>query len=277
MKINKSNTNTPILSKEGKLFGKIDIFIILFAVIIIITGIFIFRVLTAKSTYITVQMFASGGEWWWNNPDPPYWLTDPVRKGAIEYDSAGNKLVEVLEAQKFEAGEKKMLWVKARIRVDFLPKSKQYLFRREPLQIGSLLYIAPDNVRIYSNVMSIEGVSEMEERRQKIITLKNYGTFPWMADAINVGLKMLDDDGNVIAEVVDKQVTQAEMTTTDYLGNTHAQTDPYRKDVTLKIRMTTLFSKGRDYFSFFQPLKIGFSLWIPFQTLNYEGNITAIE
>jgi len=277
MPAKQSVVKPPILSRDGKLFGKIDMFIPLFIIIILITGIFVARVLTAKSSYVTVQLFASGGEWWWNNPDPPYWLTDPVNKGAIDYDSSGNKLVEVLEVQKFEAGDRKMLWIKARLRVDLIPKSKQYLFRREPLQIGSLLYISPNNVRIYSNVMSIEGVSDVGEHRQKIVTLKDYVAYPWFADAVKVGAKMLDSDGNIMAEVIDKQVVPAERTTTDYLGNSHAETDPYRRDITLKVRLTTIYSTGRDYFSFFQPLKIGFSLWIPFQDLNFQGEIIDIE
>jgi hypothetical protein len=267
----------PLISAEGKLFGKIDIFVPLLVIMLVIFGIFVTRVITAQQTYVTVQLFASGGEWWWNNPDPPYWLIDPISKGAVEYDPSGNKLVEVQEVKKFEVGERKMLWIKARIRVDTSPKSKQFRFRREPLQVGSLIYVAPNNIKIYSNVMSIEGISKPIEKHVKTVTLKEYSVYPWLADAVKVGTKMVDSDGAVLAEVLEKETVLAEHTTEDWQGGTHATVDPLRRDVTIRVKMQTYYSDGREYFSFFQPLKIGFNLWVPFEELNFGGNVTKIE
>src|SRR3989304_1995614 len=127
----------PLLDKNGKLFGKYDIFIPLFVLIVLVLGFFIARVLLQKETYVTAELFASGGEWWWNNPAPPHWLTDPIQKGSIEYDPQGNVLVEVVDTQKFEAGDRKMLWMKVRLLVTPMKGSRQYRFRREPLQVGS--------------------------------------------------------------------------------------------------------------------------------------------
>jgi len=47
--------------------------------------------------------------------------------------------------------------------------------------------------------------------------------------------------------------------------------------MTLKLRVKTTISKGRDYFSYFQPLKVGFYVWIPLEKVNISGNIIAVE
>jgi hypothetical protein len=257
--------------------NNIDIFSIVFLLIIITTAALVVRVLTQESKYVTVQLYASGGEWWWNQTLPPYWLTDPVVKGSVEYDATGDKLVEVLESQKFDTGEKKMLWIKARLKVAYSRQSQQYRFRREPLQIGSLIYVAPNNVKIFGNVMTIEGVGEQATKVEKTVVLKGYDFYPWLAESYAVGDKMLDDDGSVLAEVTNIKITLAEKTNTDYLGRSIATTDPYKRDVELTMKILVTESNERYYFSYFQPMKTGFKLWIPFPRTNFEGHIVSIN
>lgn len=266
-----------LIDNRGRLFGKYDLFLPLFIIICLVLAYFIGKVLLQKDTYITAELFASGGEWWWDNPEPPYWLTDPVQPGDKEYDPQGNVLVEVLDTRKFEAGDRKMLWMKVKLKVTPQDRAKQYRFRREPIQIGSLVYVAPNNVRIFTNVMSLEGIEDNRTESQKIITIKEYEMFPWHADSIQVGDQMKTDDGKILAEVLEKQVVFSEMITTDDRGNVYTRANPLRRDVTLKIRAVTTESQGVNYISYFQPVKIGFYLWFPFEKTNISGNIITIE
>lgn len=275
----------PFLDKNGKLFGKYDIFAILIVIVIVVLGLFLSRIVFQKDTYITVELFASGGEWWWNNPAPPYWLTDPIQKGSREYDSQGKVLVEVLETSKFEAGDKKMLWMKARLRVTPIKGSKQYRFRLDPIQIGSLIYVAPDNVRIASNVMWIEGTDEVRTTSKNIITIEEYNVFPWLADAVHIGDVMKADDGTVLAEVLDKDVRLAQDNIVTIDGTVQSKLsgrlfigpNDSRRDITIKLRVTTTGNNTRRYFSYFQPLKVGFYIWIPLEHVNISGNIISVE
>lgn len=272
-----SATKFILITKEGKLFGKYDLFLPLFIIIILTLGFFISRVLLQKEEFITAELFASGGEWWWNNPEPPHWLVDPMVVGAKEYDPQGNVLVEVLDTRKFEVGQRKMLWMKVKLRVTPSDKAKQYRFRREPLQVGSLIYVAPNNVKIFSNVMWIEGVDQTRVESQKTVTLKEYDIFPWTAEAIKVGDTMKSDDGKVLAEVLEVSSVDSETTTVDDQGSIHVRSNPTRRDITIKVRLATTQSNGLDYFSYFQPLKIGFYMWVPLPHINMSGNIVAVE
>ena len=275
----------PFIDKNGKLFGKYDIFVPLFFLIIIVLGVFIGRVVFQKDTYITAEIFASGGEWWWNNPSPPYWLSDLIKPGSKEFDPQGNVLVEVIDTRKFEAGDRKMLWMKVKLRVTPMKGSKQYRFRLDPIQVGSLIYVAPNNVRIASNVMWIEGIDQDRTEAKNIITIEEYNVFPWLADAIKVGDVMKADDGTILAEVLDKQVriAKSDIVSIDGLANTRfsgrmfVEPNESRRDITIKLRVTTTGNKERRYFSYFQPLKIGFYIWIPLERENISGNIISVE
>lgn len=275
------------IDKRGKIFGRFDIFLPLFLIILLLLGFFVSRIVLEKDTYIEAELFASGGEWWWNNPAPPYWLADPIHKGSKEYTQSGKVLVEVVDAQKFETGERKMLWMKVKLLVTPIKNSKQYRFRREPLQIGSLIYVAPDNVHIASNVMWIEGSGEERKWSEKVITLEEYNIFPWLADAVSVGDKMKTDDGFVMAEILEKQVRVSRAgivewdRSNDYkqgaANRLNAIPNTDRRDITLKIRLRTSVVDSRHYFSYFQPIKVGFYLWIPLESANISGNIIHVE
>ena len=262
------------LDDAGRLFGKFDLFIPLFILVILTLGIMVLRVLLQKEQYVTVELFASGGEWWWNNPSPPYWLVDPIKRGAIENDAQGNVLVEVTDVRKFEEGDRKLLWMKVKLRVTPDKNSKQFRFRRENLQVGSVIYVAPNNVKVVCNVLRIEGMEDTREERWKVVTLQGSGLSPWYVDNVKVGDVLRDSDGNVLAEIIEKTATIAEMTTVDAWGNTHVRKDTLRRDLSMKIRMQVTRAEGIDYFSYFLPIKKNFYLAIPFETMNIDGFVT---
>lgn len=272
-----SPSHRPFLDEQGRLFGRWDIFKPLFILVVLTLGVLILRVLLQKDTYITAELWASGGEWWWNNPDPPYWLADPIQAGTIEYDPQGNKLVEVLDVRKFEVGDRKRLWMKVRLKVTPSGRSEQYRFRREPLEIGKVIQVAPNNIQVNANVISIEGVGKVGEPVDRILTLKLYEIMPWHAQAMTVGSKMLDSNGNVLAEIIDSKVSIAKMFVSDDRGVGHVADNPLRSDVELKIKVKAQRFEGIDYFAEFQPLKIGFSILFPFEKVNVEGAISNIE
>lgn len=272
-----NSRKTPLIDEKGRLFGKWDLFKPLFVIVVITLVVLIARVLLQKDTYITAELFASGGEWWWDNPDPPYWLTDPIQPGAVEYDPQGNVLVEVLEVRKFETGDRKRLWMKVKLRVTPTGKSQQYRFRREPLQVGRVIRVAPNNIYVTANVAYIEGIGSLGEPIERIVTLKAYDIFPWYADKILVGAKMVDSNDLVLAEIIDKRVRLAEMTTVDDQGNAHSELNPLRRDIDIIMKVKGKRLEGVDYFADFQPLKIGFYIWLPFETINVDGTIADVQ
>lgn len=266
-----------LIDKNGRLFGKYDLFAPLIFLIIALLLAFLGRVALQKDHYVTVELFATAGEWWWENPSPPYWLTDPLLVGATEYDSTGKPIVEILDIKKIAYGDRKMVWMKARLQVSYSGNSKQYKFRRDPLEIGSLIYISPDNIKINSTVVWIEGEEDKRQIAEKEVHIKLYNVFPWYADKVQIGARMKSEAGEVLAEIMDKIVTEAEIMTTDSYGNTHARKNPLKRDLTLKLKIKTMISSNTEYFTYFQPVAIGSTLGIPLDGIHVSGDIIQIS
>ena len=72
--------------------------------------------MTTEDKYITVEIIASGDNWWQTQPKVPYWLADAVL-GAIEYSIGGKKMAEILEVAKYDEDYNKTLWAKVKLMV----------------------------------------------------------------------------------------------------------------------------------------------------------------
>lgn len=245
--------------------------------IVICLGGFYIRTLFTKPEYVTVQILSSGGEWWWFNVNPPFWLLNSIQKGSKEYDALGRPIAEVLDVSTFDTLDgKRLSIVTAKLRVDVKKKSETFEFRNDPLFVGSSIYIAPNNIRLNGNVMWIEGIQQ-NTTESKILTLRDYYVYPYRADGIQVGMKMVDTQGKVMAEIIDKKVETSQMMTYDLWGVSHQQPDYLHVDLTIKVRIEATKSAGQYYF-LLQPIHLGSSIAIPFATANLnEGKIVYIE
>lgn len=118
---------------------KMDFFIL----IVIVTGFFLMGVLVKqvfqKDQYITVEMIASGGEWWWGTPPPYYWLFSSLVVGAKELDVLKKPVAEVLELKYQGLDNRKIAWMKVRLKVKKNFRTNTYTFKQETVQVGKNL------------------------------------------------------------------------------------------------------------------------------------------
>ncbi len=237
-----------------------------------------------KKTYITTDLFITGGEWWWDTINPPYWLGDPVVRGAVEYDVTGKKVVEVLSVQKFDDRNRKILVVKARLLVSKDLRTKKYRFKQNPLEIGATIAISPGNTQMYANVIGIQGVQEFGQQNKQTIMVRWYNVFPWQADAIQVGDTMTNGSGGEVVRVVKKEENFAEKTiitenTQSIYGVPYKQigqlvllrSDPLLRDVTLILDILTTRSGNENFFNYTQVVKIGEPLYISLPRININA------
>lgn len=241
------------------------------AISLMILGI---RVISQADQYVTVEMIASGGDWWERLPQVPHWLADPVVPGAAEYSIGGQKLAEILETKKYQEDTNKILWAKVKLLVTPDKARGGWRFQQMPLEIGSTLTIEPNSVKLTGSVIAIEGVGAAGNYKSVVATVKLYYRRPWLNDAINVGDKAADDQGNVAAEVLEKSSALAERTITTASGQVFVGHDPLYRDITLKLKLQAVNRGGKFYFNQIQPIKIGNKLWIPFGNVNlWEAEI----
>lgn len=261
---------------SAKVRQKISVFLIIgIAISLIILGI---RVLTAENKYITVEIIASGDNWWQTQPKVPYWLADAVIPGAVEYSAGGKKLAEVLEVTRYDEDYSKVLWAKIRLLVTEDKSNNGWKFQQIPLVIGSTLNISPNSVKLTGNVIAIEDIVRSGEYKNLLVTVKLYDRFPWYADAIPVGLQETNDQGNLIVKVLEKKVDLAETSSYTSDGRVLARLNPLKRDITLDLEIQAIERKGLLYYNQIQTVKTGSRLWIQTQRLNlFEAYILDIR
>lgn len=245
------------------------------AISLLILGI---RVIAQKDQYVTVEIIASGGNWWETIPGVPDWLGDAVTLGLVEYSAGGKKLVEILDTRNYNEEQNRVLWIKARLLVTPDKNTGGWRFRQMPLQIGSTITIQPNNIKLTGSVVAVEELENTEEYKNIIITVRLYYRFPWYAEEIMPGEKYTAAHDRVIAEVLSKKVDLAETVVHTADGRAVEQKDPLKRDITLTLKIEVEDRGDNLYFNQIQPVKIGQSLWIPFKRINLtEAIVMNIE
>ncbi len=250
-----SNKTTPSSKKTTALIFVIFSIIICLAVFV--------KSFLIKDTHIEAELLVTGGEWWWDTTHPPYWLGDPIVEGAVEYTIQGKKQIELLEVQKFNEGNKKTIYIKAKLLATLNKWTKKYRYKQTPLEIGATLLLAPNNVQLYANVIGIQGVSPERQQKKRTVVLKWYNVYPWQADAISIGDQMISSENDVWATILTKEVVNAEK----IILNANPQnqqsnvvigtTDPFKKDVTLTAEIQTTLATNSEVFAYFLSVKVG--------------------
>lgn len=229
------------------------------------------RVVSQEDQYVTVEMIASGGDWWETLPQAPHWLADAVSPGAVEYSVAGKKLAEILETKKYQEDTNKILWAKIKLLVTPDKARGGWRFQQMPLEIGSTLTIEPNSVKLTGSVIAIEGVGRNGEYKNILVTVKLYDRFPWYADAIQIGDQAVDDQGQITASVLSKRVDLTETAAYTSDGRVLARRNPLKRDVVLELEIQVIDRNGLLYYNQIQPVKIGNQLWIPLKNVNLWG------
>lgn len=260
---------------SAKIRQRISVFLIIgIAISLIILGI---RVLTAENKYITVEIIASGDNWWQTQPKVPYWLADAVIPGAAEYSVSGKKIAEVLEVTRYDEDYSKILWAKIRLLVTEDKANGGWRFQQQPLSIGSILTVKPNHVNLSGSLVSIDGKPETQYKTINI-TVKLYGIKSWQADAFNIGETRKDENGDITAKIVNKKSEQAETPAYTADGRILSRRDPLKIDLTIDLDILVAEKNGLFYFNRVQPIKVGRRLWIDFDLFEInDANIIKIN
>jgi hypothetical protein len=265
------------IKKPKRFFSKIDAIVLLIIIGGFLTAGLLIKGVLQKDTYITVELLAAGGEWWWGVPPPYYWNVTALHKGSIEYDVQKKPLVEILDIVKEGYDNRKYALIKARLKVKKNVRANTYTFRQEEVKIGKIINIAPDNIAVIANVVSIEGVGQMGTKEKRTITAKKFHQTPYEVDQIYEGDVMKNDKGEIVAEILDKQVEPSDVETTSWLGELSIKKSPYFRDVTFRVRAEVIKDGDQEYFNYYQPVQLGNEISIQFIKSTQQFYIVKIE
>ena len=287
LQYNKKTVNTFIRNRIKSIFKlkALDWFIVL-----IIVGIITFLVTASlnQDRWITIEFKVTNNPTYlpFNGETPPYWVSDKIKAGDVQYDELGQTNLKVLSVKSW-GFQNKETWVTASVKAKYKSKQKKYTYQYQPLEIGRSLDITINGTNIHGIVTSIQGFSDI--RKTYDVTVKarlvdswspysvtTRGVDPWVADAIEKGQIMKDTSGKIIAEILDKEVKPAEKVITTSDGRVLLGEDPLKKDVYLTVRLKV--TKNDDTYLFLEnvPIKIGFSFSLYLEHVFLSPVITQI-
>jgi len=258
----------PFLKTIKNFVNKNSLFSLLIAILILsLIGVGV-KLLLKREKWVAVEMWGTGGEWWWQTEAPPYWIANAIEVGDVENDAGGKKTCEVLEVKKYEDAAEKNFLVKVRMKVNVNPKTGSLRYKNDDLEIGRPVVIKLTGKTFTGNVVWIEGIEDKRERKEMEVVLKQYKIYPWLAEAIKVGDQMTNENDEIIAEILEKEVSLAEITVVTDRGDVLARQDPLRRDVTLRARLEAVKGANQWFFAEVQEIKVGGLLWLKMPNYN---------
>jgi hypothetical protein len=245
--------------------------------VIIVIGAFLFLRLSRKTEWINVLVRVQPDQLWYEaNPAP--WYTQSVSLNQKAYNAFGQKVAVVNRVQSFETSDgRNEILTELTLKTSYDTFRRQYEYNYQPVLVGKPLEIPFSNFSLTGMVIGINTHLTFVEKN---IEARIFAIHPWKITELAKGLKAKDTAGNIIAEIGDLTIQNAQVYEfTDTYGRqviTPAE-DVTRKDVTMKLKIKAIQYNDALYTIDGAPLKIGshFNLQFP-QTSLSSIEISAI-
>lgn len=271
-------TKNIFLKLFSRLF-RLSVFAWLAIMVIGLGLLFIFFFVSQKERWVTAEIRII--------PESPYWLADTLRKGDLQYNNLGRKIAEVVDIQNYQwFEEKKMVYLTVSLKAGYNSRTKKLTFNYRPLEIGKPIELEVGNVGFMGVITDLDNEKDHWEWQERIVEVRVSlwsGIFPetlglpsWRAEAIKVGDKMVDSQGRILAEVLEKNEKPAEKIVVTDDGRVLLREDPLKKDVVLRAKLRTIQREGVSYFLDDIKIKVGSNILLALPEIDILPEITKI-
>jgi hypothetical protein len=282
------------VSKQIRNIGLVHYLGVLAALLLLVFGYFFLAPHTQEVS--VVIRLADKDMIWLDNGSPRSVSVESIRPGIKETDAFGRVSAEVVRVSSFDQPvresqytQKKTVYVTLRLRASYNEKKDQYRYQGTVLQMGDWVRFTVQSSIINGLVMQIPSREDQQQTPVLLnAQLKTEGPFThepfsettgvdrYIADAITVGDKVTDSEGNVLAEVLEKTVNPATRITIDQYGVVHTQQDTRKYDVMLSLRVTARRIGDELYYLDLVRLKVNAPLPLFLSKIDIEPRITEI-
>jgi len=259
---------------RGK-YNKLTLFDKVLVSLFVLGLVFFAYIFFRKSSYIAVTVKVGEDniryEPWVQETGTRVWFSQLFYQGMRETDGLGRTMAELSSLRSYDTlPSRKAVYLTLSIRAVYNRASNQYTFKGKPLVVGSPIKLYLDRLLVEGLVTSVEGVNDPRERQELIVEaklkeenpsfLETSGVENYIAEALTVGQRIMDSDGNVAIEIISKKSENAKRLVTTSDGRVIIQTSPLRKDIYLTLKINALKLGGRYYLFDDTPVLIGASI-----------------
>lgn len=227
------------------------IFIIIFAVIF-----------SRKSTYITATVSVGDDSVVhgpWTNMGPKPWFANTFHRGQSEKDGLGRVQSEILDVYSYNVTpDYNRVYIKVKLNCVYNKATNSCAYKGVSVLVGSIIKLNLDKVYAEGIVTEVQGFPthttkqiirvEAQIREANLNYPGTAGTKSYLADAIQIGDTVKDNNDLTLIKIIDKKVTPAKITVTTSDGRAVTTNDPIKKDVLLTLEILAEKTNGRYYF-----------------------------
>jgi hypothetical protein len=241
---------------------------------ILLIGYLAYQIYFDKPQYVVVRIKGSPGNWWWVTPRPPDWLAESVKVGDAEYNAMNHPTATVMNVDVYDAGgNTKDVYLTTKIEAKYNKRTQKYTYKGEPLQIGGPISLDLKSTFFPGMVVEIGDAAAHKKYIDKTVKVRYYSRWPFEFDSIKIGDKIYDGEGNIIAEIMDKQAMPAEKEEVTTSGQIVRSLSPVYDDFFITINLKVEQKNDGFVFREDQYLKVGNGVWILFPHYNFSGAI----
>ena len=224
-----------------------------------------------KTEWITVAVRITNTEWWWPGADPNQWYTAGLKVGDQAINTFGQPIAEITKLDLADVGAaKQRVTVHLKLQVKYDPLKKLYLFNFQPLQVGRPIELGFGKHNLAGIVSAVNTADAPTAYRT--VELKLIKVRPWEAEELKVGLRELDQNGEVVTEILDVRTTpNLTRVFSDIRGEMVQVANADYRDVTFTARLKSHQIDSVWYFVDGAQLKVGDEMWLHFPTTTVKS------
>jgi len=270
-----------------KLLRKISVFdfVLLCIGVFLFFGFFFF--FYRKAEYVNIRVKVTDQDVLYAKTQPETWYANRFEAGDVERDTLGRVISEIVGVERFNVKSNlKAVYLDLKVRATYDTRTKLYSARGKPLIFGT-------PVRFNFSTITFDGIvtefpnSEYQKNlrveNMKVVVLQRgiqpdrSTVEPTTIQSIKKGDKIYNSRGEVLAEVLEVKIRQAERTVETDRGELLLRYDPIYKDgiYTLNIR-TRVFNDELFVFDNI-PVKLGEVLPLNFPDVSLFPVIVEIQ
>lgn len=223
-----------------------------------------FRSQAAVYIFVNLRPLAqTGGN---QNPSTPYWLDQAVKIGDKELSSFGKADAEVIDKESYE-GPSYYKNVYLELKIDAVrDRSGVYLFKNKPLSVGGTVDFRMPREQFQGFILSIG--DRLPNYKFAEITFESTfkGLIPVTADNLQAGEYLTDQKGKILARVLDKKISPAEVRADTSAGEAKVSYDNTKRDMVITATVLVKEIEGNYYFEETQIVRQNESINIPWKS-----------
>lgn len=277
--------------KEKKVFSLTNLVGLGVFFLVLATAVFFFL---RRSSYVTLVLRVSQSDTLETTYGLPLWYLDNLKEGMEQKDIFGRSTISIVKKFSYPNNwNNRISYLTLKLLTTYDKKSGVYSYEGVPLLVGSYQSLKVKGVLLRGVVHRIENNDWQPEQKVYLVegfvnpsvtdnqdpyvaeTMTN-GVENYLADRVTKGLKILDSDGTIVAEVleVNKEIAYRKFIYQNHLVDV---VDNDRKKVNLKVRLVT--ERYGDVFLFRNdvPIKINENLFLDFWNFEVPMTITDFK